>query len=139
MDKKYKLVIPDMVDKKHATLVTLILAYDRCILNSDCFSWNVGSLYYDGCKYPIPKEWLQEVKEPMTFDEYINLTLKQNQEHIRATPSDKTFNGFDMDKCWNAAIKSYKLELKYKIQKIYEPRIEYHDGLRFVLDTLEED
>jgi len=135
MDKKYKLVIPDMVDKKYAVLVTLILAYDRCILNSDCFSWNVDSLYRDGCKCPIPKEWLQEVKGPMTFDEWFNYNLKESL----VSKSESSSTAW----AWESAIKNYKLELKEIInKKIKQEGVngpDYTNGLYSVLDILEED
>lgn len=61
MSKKYKLVIPEMIPRGSAFLAWCLRHNE--IYNDD---WKDKGYSFND----IPKDWLQEIKEPETFDEW---------------------------------------------------------------------
>lgn len=68
MNKKYRLVIPDKIDKKDSWKATDLMdgQLDGDII---CETFNRHKFTFSD----IPKEWLQEIKQPETFDEWFDL------------------------------------------------------------------
>lgn len=149
MNKKYRLVIPDKIDKKYISLAFNIKVDDGEILNELQEHDHNKGLYCASHGVIIPFEWLQEVKEPMTCDDHWEKYLEDGYSIVK-NKSVQTNNYFCYRDGWNAAIKNYKLELKEKIQekiKKIEPLIStsntfdgpYKYGLEFVVKLLEKE
>lgn len=56
----------------------------------------------------LPKSWLTEIKEPLSFEEFFELENDKNPSRMEYTnPAAKTYGKFT----WKAAIENYKLSL----------------------------
>lgn len=82
MDKKYKLIVPEMIRKEDGYLTeqlpdntVLVFQQSANKRNYVCVYVDKSDPLFEQCKelqFCFPEDWLQEIKEPMTAEEWIN-------------------------------------------------------------------
>jgi len=111
--KKYRLVIPEMINKKHAWVANALELESMTITDKFMFE-SGGSI---SSIESIPKEWLEEIKEPETFDEWFDNRFDEDWEETKGP-----FFREDLEEChdWTVANEKKKHEPKQSFEECLE-------------------
>ena len=114
MSKRYRLVIPEMINKKDAAIakafrendgVEIPLGYE--IMKSH----TMNGIPFNN----IPRDWLEEIKEPETFDGYMSHRFGEDWRDLRYNSSDMA----NLD-AWTVENERKKHEPKQSFSEVLE-------------------